>query len=761
MSDQKKKKPQEVAGSVLHEEIHNEDFQFVLKALLAAYQPILEEELRRAKAPEELKKEVEGKPPSCEDELALANRIFEKFFTEEVAVRALPAEGRKLLGPIDRWRWCLFHIRCCIVFGWLICRRPRTFRAFVYYMYQYWVCIRRSLGTPVATPPTEEQRQDFRTLVEALAAAYKPYLTDQLASVDFPVGIPEEVLAGKITCFEGQEELCAIFERLLTVNSAQALLGKEAFATHSKEPNFWFCRCWCLCAICFGCCLARADSFTDVVRCLLDFFRCLRDCFRPLVCELTDPQGCVAEEINVALKQLVVAVKGSAGGVGFNHYILEWSSDGINYHANDFDYPPIPPGGGTQGNTPVFGGLLAYFDTTLHDEGLYFIRMTVYAVDGTSHPCSIQFNLFKKDVRILGVDDYLTLDTSEFDPAARFVENVPALCARPAAPYEVSFGECISIQGSAFVGGCENQKISTYTLDYKPGFETNPNTPGWTNFWSVTYTTPAQYRDMNMRRDTSELTSIWVDDCVIPNPFPPPFCLLNLPQARLAPSCWQTHFSPPCGLSGLITLRLTVQDTLANVYYDTQRVWIDNKPICATIRIDAVPKCADLFVSTFANPPDCSVPWAVPLAGIAYDEYIDELLPLTRPNDNFDYYIVKVEKQGGPEIQIPIPGPGIPDPLHPCFYGTSRVGDPGTRCVPCDPTSLGAVFGTLAQFDLRAVDPICKPSLPYSVPDQFTIPRGQCCVYVFKVWVYDRTIFPGGPHWAYADWPVKICNDLK
>ena len=34
-----------------HEEIHNEDFQFVLKQLLAAYQPILEEELRRVRAP--------------------------------------------------------------------------------------------------------------------------------------------------------------------------------------------------------------------------------------------------------------------------------------------------------------------------------------------------------------------------------------------------------------------------------------------------------------------------------------------------------------------------------------------------------------------------------------------------------------------------------------------------------------------------------------------------------------------------------------
>ena len=117
-----------------HEEIHSEDFQFALKALLAAYQPILEEELKRSKEPEQLKKEAEAKPPSCEDEIALANRIFEKFFTEDVAIRLLPPEGRQQLGPVEKWRWCFRHIRCCIIFGWLVCRGPRTFRAFVYYL---------------------------------------------------------------------------------------------------------------------------------------------------------------------------------------------------------------------------------------------------------------------------------------------------------------------------------------------------------------------------------------------------------------------------------------------------------------------------------------------------------------------------------------------------------------------------------------------------------------------------------------------------
>jgi hypothetical protein len=177
MPNSKKPSRAEEAAPNEHEEIHSKDFQFVLKHLLASYQPVLEEDLKRAKAPEELKKEAESKPASCEDEIALANRIFDRFVTEEVAVRLLPEEGRKLLGRIENWRWCFLHIRCCIIYGWLVCRRQRTFRAFAYYLYRYWLCVRQVLDTPVSQPPTAEEREDFQVLVKALASAYKPYLT--------------------------------------------------------------------------------------------------------------------------------------------------------------------------------------------------------------------------------------------------------------------------------------------------------------------------------------------------------------------------------------------------------------------------------------------------------------------------------------------------------------------------------------------------------------------------------------------------------
>jgi hypothetical protein len=749
-------------------ELHNDDFQFVLKALLEAYRPVLEQELKLAGSPADLTKQAESGPPDCDVEIARANEIFGRFFTEEVAMRMLPAAARSILGPAEQWRWCLQHIRCCIIFGWLACRGPRNFRAFSYYLYRYWLCVREILGTPVASPPTAEQRKDFAILVEELAGAFKPYLTDQLATVEFPAAIPEEVIGGRIDCHEGLQEACEIFERLLTPRAAEALLGREAFSSHSKQPSFWYCRCWCLCAICFGCCLARARSLLEVIWCLIYFFRCLARCFGPLTCNLTAPTGCVAEESKPDLGAFVVEVHGTASGGGFNHYTLEWSDDGgVTYNATDFIYPPIPPGNPGPGTVPVFNGLLGDFNTTFHNSGNYSIRMTVFSGTGAQQTCVIQFQLFKKDVRILGVDNYFNLDTGWSDPAAKFVENVPALCTRVASVSEVSFGECLSVQGGAWVGGCNKAQIKTYILDYKPGFESNCSSGGWTNFWKVDYSTPAQYRFVNMRTGTSTLTAYWGSDCFIPwfanlcAPFTKPE--LN---ALLYPSCWPSNIGG-CQLNGLFTFRLTVVDTNGVTYCDTQSLWIDNKYPCGAIRIDAVPKCADLFISNFAKPPDCGNTWPLPISGIAFDPLIDELALPNRPNYNFDYYYVEVEKQGGPAIQIPIPGPDF-DPMHPCYYGTSPVGDPQNHCAAgvCDPNNLdpGAIFGTLAQFDLRAIDPVCSASMKWGpIPPKFTLKRGECCVYIFKVWVYDRTIRGGAQHtvYGYADWPVKICNDLQ
>src|ERR1035437_217214 len=268
MADKEKPQPPQAdAVAPAAPELNNPDFQVALKALLAAYQPVLEQQLNLIKNPQELQKQVQTSR-TCADEFAEAYALFQKFFTEDVAQRLLPAQARELLGPIDQWRWCYQHIICCIVFGWLVCRWPRTFRGYAYYLYEYWKCVRQVIGNPVNDPPTEEQRRDFETLVNILAEAFKPYLTDQLASVEYPAGVPEEIISGGIDCFTDDQDARAIFERLLTTDAARALLGSAAFEKQSQQKFFWFCRCWCLCALCFGCCLGRARTIQQVVLCL-------------------------------------------------------------------------------------------------------------------------------------------------------------------------------------------------------------------------------------------------------------------------------------------------------------------------------------------------------------------------------------------------------------------------------------------------------------------------------------------------------------
>ena len=187
------------------DELNDEDFQFVLRELLAAYEPILAEALEQARAPDSLTKDALEHPPSCDEELQLADRIFERFCNEKIALRLLPPEGREQLGSVESWQWCLRHICCCIKFGWLVCRGPRTFRAHAYYLYRYWLCVRQALGdAPVGRALTEEEREDFNTLVVlpalyplvALAGAEARRILDRQAAAESALSEQARMLAG-------------------------------------------------------------------------------------------------------------------------------------------------------------------------------------------------------------------------------------------------------------------------------------------------------------------------------------------------------------------------------------------------------------------------------------------------------------------------------------------------------------------------------------------------------------------------------------
>jgi hypothetical protein len=776
-------------------EIHNKDFQFVLKHLLAAYQPVLEEDLKRAKAPEELKKEAESKPASCEDEIALANRIFGKFVTEEVAMRLLPEEGRKQLGPIENWRWCFLHIRCCIIFGWLLCHRQRTFRAFAYYLYRYWLCVRQVLGTPVSHPPTAEEREDFQVLVRALATAYKPYLTNQLASVEFPVGIPDEVLDGKIDCLEGEEEAAAIFERLLTAETAPALLGRKAFEVHSKESHFWFCRCWCLCAIRFGCCLARARNFIDVLRCLLYYWRCLRGCFQPIRCNLTAPTGCAEEKEGLISGGVALQIEGTAAGAFFDHYTLEWRkvqgqaccpcSDTTGWSSLGISYP----GGGLVGSAPVVSGTLGWLDTTTLPPDSYEIRLCVYSTIANTAACCfcIQFALFKKMVWIDRVADLpgapVQTPPGWFDQP--LPPQVPIVNTNPGGII-VPVGACISVVGTAVVGDCQNRKIACVDLRAAIGWQPGTAEPGFAAslplytiamlLAPICYPDPDPAVEAKKRAPWNQLyerplTARWVPTNI--PPFDTQYCLPRycFNSAGLLPPCPDTQHG--CH-SGKYTLLLDVTDTLNNHYYDTQQVWFDNKPIYVEFSgLEGVGACQDVCLRKYVpQGAPCNTCWPLNLLGIVFDEFIDPA-DISYPSDNFDFYSLSITRQGGPGYAVPITSalcPPVfgPDPLK----GTQRVGEPGTRCevgLGCPPPAFGAKFaGALTKLDLRIFDAVCAadPSLvaPFVPPAGFPLDRGQCCTYTFQLYAQDKTWsdgWAGGLHHAWSlPWAVEICNDL-
>jgi hypothetical protein len=160
------------------------------------------------------------------------------------------------------------------------------------------------------------------------------------------------------------------------------------------------------------------------------------------------------------------------------------------------------------------------------------------------------------------------------------------------------------------------------------------------------------------------------------------------------------------------------------------------------------------------------------MMGIAYDEYIDEA-DLTYPSDNFDYYLLRITRQGGPTYSVPITpslAPPVygPNPLR----GTGRVGEPGERCeesiagcLPLNPVPPKA-DGVLTQLDLRVFDAVCAATLaaPVSPPAGFALNRGECCGFTFQLYAQDKTYSNGRNggyhrHWS-LPWAVCICNDL-
>jgi hypothetical protein len=512
---------------------------------------------------------------------------------------------------------------------------------------------------------------------------------------------------------------------------------------------------------------------------------------KQLTCELVAPTGCTDEEVNQALSALTVEVVGSAGGSGFSHYTLEWrrvegqacqdnagwSSDGVHN-----------PGGGS-GSSPVTNGTLGWLDTTVWSAGSYEVRLCVYGIF-SSQPtcCCIQFDLFKQFVWIqrVGINPGAPVQT----PPGPFDSSAPVVNTNPGGGV-VPVGGCVTVEGSAWVGECNNRKIKCFDLRYAVGFLPGPIDAG---FNPAAYTGPntgslltaplcyeppdeadkrAQWNWVISRALTTRLvkTQITIFGSTYDVWKLQDYCFNS---ADLLPACPDAQHH--CR-SGQFTLLLQVEDTLGNLYYDTQRVWFDNKPIHVEFGgIAGLAACTDLHLEAGgpfvpAGAP-CGSPWPADLMGIAYDEYIDEA-DLAYPSDNFDFYLLRITRQGGPTYSVPITpalSPPVfgPDPLR----GTSRVGEPGTRCEVSIPgcTLVNPVppkaYDVLTQLDLRVFDADCAASLSasFAPPAGFALKRGTCCGYTFQLFAQDKTWsngWAGGFHRMWSlPWAICICNDL-
>ena len=520
----------------------------------------------------------------------------------------------------------------------------------------------------------------------------------------------------------------------------------------------------------------------------------------PLICDLTGPTGCTDEELNEQIGGMTVEVVGSAGGGGFDHYTLEWRKVEGQACDDDSDWSSagvVYPGGGTTGTSPVFGGTLGWIDTTTFSPASFEIRLCVYShlenVD--RHCCCIQFDLFKKLVWIARVGGY-PVQT----PPGPFSSTAPIVDPPGPSGTVVPVGCCVTVKGSAFVGDCNDRKIRCFDLRYAPGFLPGPNDGGFNPaaFTASMLPTPVCYDgpDESLKRApwnwvigeralTTQFvkTSIQIFNTTIDVYKLQDFCFNSaslLPLGVTDGGCPDPHHR--CR-SGKYTLLLQVEDTDGNLYYDTQQVWFDNKPMQSDVHvkfsgIEGLPSCSDLHLGSPFVPPGapCAVPWPVNLLGIAYDEYIDET-DTSYPSDNFDIYSLSITRQGGPSIAVPITPDLVSFGANP-YVGTQRVGDPGTRCEPLPPAGgcppppppPSQMIGLLSMLDLRVFDATCAPSIPasehYSIPAGFSLERGECCGYTFQLYARDKTRSDGGGpgqcHAAWSlPWAVCICNDLE
>jgi hypothetical protein len=753
----------------------NNDFEFVLNAFLGAYRPILERELELAGSAATLVRAAQDHPPTVEDEIKLARTLFEQFFTQEVATRLLPDEGKAVFGTPDQWRWCYRDVLCSLIFGWLVCRGPRTFRGFGYYLYQYWRCVRQELGQPVSDPPTADQKRDFATLVRILGAAYAPSIQAQVKDLEYPIDIPREIESGQINWTVDDNAANAVFERLLTAESAPALFGSAAFAQHGNEAIARNCRCYCISALEFGCCLARARTLIEAVECLKAFFARNRRCFQSIIAEIDTPPACSTLTFVAACSNLAgIEINGTAAGSAFTSYTLTYSVGGspaINTAVvyPDCSRPPVNPSEAT----PVTGGILGYLDITLLPPATtqVTVYLDVYGSGGLHQQVSAVFQVQINAIDITAVATVVTtVGQDPFNPAPSIIKMVQNV-TNPTL--EQSIGGLIGVTGSAYAYGCGSQMTQYQLAQFGPATGAIPlpaPAPSPTALGGTPLIAPVIYDDTPAHP--------WTSVCILGGPSPNWIINGDLVAHWSTETCWDpspfpghTYTIPAIssngtwnsGASGRYVLFLEVDEAPIALPHtpvvaageDQVVVWIDNYlPSGAITQIGDVIGCGDLhlkdFVGTFC-----------PVIGMAWDYPIDVTATQKVPNDNFGAYSLIYQQNGGSPRSF-LPSDYAPNGAPRGTPPTVRVPNLWQASVPTMP----AQAGVLALWDIvTALDggTAPDPTKPCIAANPWQLPRGCRCAYVITLYASDTTwVGNGGNNHSTGpiNFAINVINDI-
>jgi hypothetical protein len=752
--------------------VSNPDFKHVLDSLLDAYRPILEQELRAAQSASSLLEASQAAPPTCADEIATARQIFHTFFTPEVATRLLPVEGQKAFGNVDQWEWCYRHILCCIVFGWLVCRGPRTFRGFAYYLYEYWLCVRQAIGEPVSKPPTIAEKRDFGNLVRLLAAAYAPSVKSELKDLEYPIDLPQEIEFGKLDCADDDNAAASVFERLLASESAAALFGANSVVAGGGNPISRNCRCYCVSALEFGCCLARCYTLREVVACLEAFFLRNRRCFNPLVAEIDAPPACSSLTFVPACSDLAgIEISGTAAGAAFASYALSYSLGGPTINTAvvypDCTTPPANP----SSSTSVSGGILGYLNIDLLPPNTtqVTVYLDVYGSGGLHLQQSATYQFAINDIAITAVATVAAgLAKDPFNSAPTIVKLLP----NPGNPgFELSIGGAVSVTGSAYADGCGSQMTQYQLAAFGPivGAEPIPApTPSPTALGGSPIITPVVYDGTAAHPWQSQcafgpatpnvilngdLVASWSSETCVTSLLPP--VSYAIPQISSNEN-WTTP------ASGRYLVFLEVDEApiappgspQVAAGDDQVVVWIDNYPVVAALnQIGNLIGCGDLYLSQYVGT-------TAVIKGVAWDYPIDINSAQMAPNDNFGAYSLSYQKAGG------TPQPFLASDYTP---NGAAAGTPPTARVPslwqATAPNPATQAGILASWNIVAAldggNPP-DPNNPCVAANPWQIPRGCHCAYVIQLTVNDNTWVGNGgdDHNATVLFPINVINDI-